>query len=52
MFYLLVMLLLAFLFPVSLNFLFYLQRANFVQCNPVLSGFRPMEDGDQCHGTK
>ena len=33
-------------------FLFYLQRANFVQCYTVLSDFRPMEDGDQCHVIK
>ena len=33
-------------------FLFYLQRADFVQCYTVLSEFRPMEDGDQCHVTK
>ena len=32
-------------------FLFYLQRADFVQCYTVLSGFRPMEDGEQCHVT-
>ena len=55
MFYLLVMLLFAYLLPVSLNslcFSVYLQRADFVQCYTVLSDFRPMEDGDQCHVTK
>ena len=55
MFYLLVMLLFAYLLPVSLNslaFLFYLQRADFAQCYTVLSDFRPIEDGDKCHVTK
>ena len=55
MFYLLVMLLFAYLPPVSLfrcAFLFYLRRADFVQCYTVLSDFRPMENGDECHVTK
>ena len=56
MFYLLVMLLFVFLLPVSLHPLCfsvrYLQKADFVQCFTVLSDFRPMEDGDQCHVTK
>ena len=33
-------------------FLFYLRRADFVQCYTVISDFRPMEDDDQCHVTK
>ena len=33
-------------------FLFYLQRADFVQCYTVLSDFRPMENGHECHVTK
>ena len=57
MFYLLVMLLFAYLLPVSLNSLCFsvlssLQRADFVQCCTVLSDFHPMEDGDLCHVTK
>ena len=52
---LLVMLLFAYLLPVSINrcaVLFYLQRADSVQCYTVLIDFRPMKDGNQCHVTK
>ena len=54
MFYLLVMLWLAYLLPVSLNSLCFSvlsAKGEFVQCYTVLSDFRPMEDGDQCHVT-
>ena len=52
MFYLLVMLLLAYLLKFAVAFLFYLQRADFVQCYTVLSDFSPMKESDQCHVTK